>query len=173
MPETLQIVLAVVVIAAAVSDLKTGRIPNWITVPGAALGLALQGYHGGLQGAIFSLAGAALGLGIFRVLYLAGGMGAGDVKLFGAVGALVGPQALVWVFIFTGLLGGVAALALAMARGRLRQTLAQTGHLMLSFGRLRWEEARQASSLHAPDALRLPYGAVIAGGALLFLVFHP
>ena len=150
MPETLQIALAAVVFAAAVSDLRTGRIPNWITVPGAALGL-----------------------GIFMVLYLAGGMGAGDVKLFGAVGALVGPQALVWVFIFTGLLGGVAALALAMARGRLRQTLAQTGHLMLSFGRLRWEEARQASSLHAPGALRLPYGAVIAGGALLFLVFHP
>ena len=169
MPETLQLALAAVVIAAAVSDLKRGRIPNWITVPGATLGLALQSYHGGLQGAIFSLAGAAMGLGIFMVLYLAGGMGAGDVKLFGAVGALVGPQALVWVFIFTGLLGGVAALALAMARGRLRQTLVQTGHLMLSFGKLRWEEARQASSLHAPGALRLPYGAVIAGGALLFL----
>ena len=169
MPESIRIALTAVVIAAAVSDLRTGRIPNWITVPGAALGLALQSYHGGLEGAVFSLAGAALGLGIFLVLYLAGGMGAGDVKLFGAVGALVGPQALVWVFIFTGLLGGVAALALAMARGRLRQTLAQTGHLMLSFGRLRWEEARESSSLNAPGALRLPYGAVIAGGALLFL----
>ena len=173
MPQSLQLALAAVVIAAAVSDLKTGRIPNWITAPGAVLGLALQGYHGGFQGALSSLVGAALGLGIFMVLYLAGGMGAGDVKLFGAVGTLVGPQSLVWVFIFTGLLGGIAAIALAMAHGRLRHTLAQTGHLMLSFGRLRWEEARQASSLHAPGALRLPYGAVIAGGALLFLVFHP
>ena len=169
MPETLQVVLAAVVIAAAASDLRTGRIPNRITVPGAALGLALQGYHGGIHGTLAALAGAGLGLAIFMVLYLAGGMGAGDVKLFGAVGALVGPQALVWVFIFTGLLGGVAALALAMARGRLRQTLASTGQLMLSFGKLRWEEARQASSLHAPGALLLPYGAVIAGGALLFL----
>lgn len=173
MPETLQLALAAVVIAAAASDLKTGRIPNWITVPGAALGLALHAYHGGIQGAILSLAGAALGLGIFLVLYLAGGMGAGDAKLFGAVGAIVGPQALVWVFIFTGLLGGIAAVALATARGRLRQTLAQTGHLMLSFGRVHWEEARQASSLPATGALRLPYGAVIAAGALLFLAFHP
>jgi len=72
-----------------VSDLKTGRIPNWITVPGAVLGLALQSYHDGFQGALSSLVGAALGVGIFMVLYLAGGMGAGDVKLFGAVGALV------------------------------------------------------------------------------------
>lgn len=180
MPATLQFALAAVVIVAAVSDLKTGRIPNWITVPGAALGLALHAYHGALQGALSSLVGTALGLGIFMILHLTGGMGAGDVKLFGAVGALVGPQALVWVFIFTGLLGGIAAIALAMARGRLRPTLAQTGQLLLSFGRrlprLRarhgWEEARQASLLHAPGALRLPYGAVIAAGALLFLVFY-
>ena len=169
MPPSLQIALAATVLAAAGSDLATRRIPNWITVPGAALGLALHGYHEGFPGALSSLAGAGLGFSIFFVLYLAGGMGAGDVKLYGAVGALVGPQALTLVFVLTGILGGIAAVALASARGRLRETLAQTGQLMLSFGRLRWVEAHQASSLDAPGALRLPYGAVIAGGVLLFL----
>ena len=171
MPVTLQIALAATVLAAAGSDLATRRIPNWITVPGAALGLALHGYHEGFPGALSSLAGAGLGFSIFFVLYLAGGMVAGDVKLFGAVGALVVLQALVLVFVLTGLLGGVAAVALAATHRRLRQTLMSTGQLMLDFGRLRWEEARQASSLASPDALRLPYGAVIAGGALLFLAF--
>ncbi len=157
------------VAAAAVTDIATRRIPNWLTAPGAVLGLALQAYYQGWRGAALSLAGAALGFGIFAALYLAGGMGAGDVKLFAAVGAFVGPYRLALVFIFTGVLGGIVAVALALCRGRLRQVLAQTGHLLLSFGLLRWQEVRRASSLGSPGALRLPYGAVIAGGTLLFL----
>ena len=95
-------------------------------------------------------------------------MGAGDVKLFGAVGALVGPQALILVFVFTGLVGGIAALGLSLFRRRLRQTLNQTGELLLDLGRLRWQDARRASA--APDSLRLPYGIVIAGGTLVSLM---
>ena len=157
------------VIAAAWSDLRTRRIPNWITVLGAALGFALQAFYSGLHGALASLAGAGLGLGVFVALYIAGGMGAGDVKLFSAVGALAGPQALILAFVFTGLLGGIAAVVLAASRRRLREKLEQTGELLLSLGRLRWQEVRGASAAATPDSLRLPYGAVIAGGTLLSL----
>jgi prepilin peptidase CpaA len=115
----IEVVLTLMVIAAAVSDLRTRRIPNWIPVSGAALGFALHVWTGGPWGAISSVAGAALGLGIFITLYIAGGMGAGDVKLFSAVGAIVGPHALVYVFIFTGLLGGIAAVVMIF-RGRRR-----------------------------------------------------
>ena len=167
MPTSLKIGLIVLVAAAAWSDLRTRRIPNWITVPGALLGFALQAWHSGLGGALSSLAGTGLGLGIFILLYAAGGMGAGDVKLFSAVGAFMGPQALIVVFVITGLLGGIAAVALAAYRGRLQETLERTGQLMLSWGRLRRPAAAD------PDSLRLPYGAVIAGGTLLSLViFH-
>jgi prepilin peptidase CpaA len=172
LPASIAAALAAVVIAAAISDLATRRIPNWITLPGALLGFALHGYYGGVHGALLSLAGAALGFSFFLLLHLAGGMGAGDVKLAGAVGALAGPQAFLIVFIATGLLGGVAAIALALVRGRLRQTLERTALLLFNFGRLRWSEARRASSLQHADALRLPYGAVIAGGALAFLALY-
>lgn len=165
----IQVALATMVIAAAVSDAATRRISNWITLPGALVGLALQSYYGGWRGAALSLAGTALGFAIFLALYLAGGMGAGDVKLFAAVGAFVGPQPLVLVFVFSGLLGGIAAVSLALAYGRLRQTLLHTGHILLSLGLLRWQEVRRSSALDAPGSLRLPYGAVIAGGTLLFL----
>src|SRR3990167_599978 len=138
----IQGVLIALVIASAWSDVRTRCIPNWLTVTGAVAGLALHFRQSDFPGAFSSIAGLILGLGIFMALYLAGGMGAGDVKLFGAVGALVGPQRLLLLFVFTGLLGGIAAIALAMAHGRLRQTLAQTGYLMLSFGKLRWEETR-------------------------------
>lgn len=171
LPALLQSALLVVALAAGVWDLLTRRIPNWITVPGAVLGVAIQSYYGGWHGAVSSLAGALLGFSFFLLLYLAGGMGAGDVKLAAAVGALVGAQSFVWVFIVTGLLGGIAAVVLALVRGRLRQTLERTASLVASFGRLRWTEVRNASDLEAKDALRLPYGAVIAGGALAFLAW--
>ena len=109
MPAVINITLIALLLIAAWSDIHTRRIPNSITVPGAAAGLVLNSFYGGFHGTVQSLAGAALGLTIFLALYSTGGMGAGDVKLFGAVGAFTGPQTLVLVFVFTGLLGGVAA----------------------------------------------------------------
>src|ERR1051326_1065360 len=146
MPASIQIALIVLVIGAGWSDLRTRQIPNWLTAPGAALGFVLQIWHAGLHGAWMSLAGLGLGFAIFVGLYLTGGMGAGDVKLFSAVGALTGPQALIVVFVFTGLLGGIAGLILAATRGRLRETLERTGERMLDLGRLRWQEVRAASA---------------------------
>ena len=147
----LQIVLIAMVAAAAWTDLRTRRIPNWIPVSGAVIGV--------IFGGLSSLAGAAVGFGIFIILYIAGGMGAGDVKLFSAVGALVGPQQLMIVFVFTGLLGGVAALALSLSRGRLRETLAKASGIAVGI-----------RSLPAADSLRLPYGVIIAAGTLIHLV---
>src|SRR5215471_21315822 len=162
MPAAIEITLILLVSAAAWSDLRTRHIPNWITVSGAAAGLGLHVVYGGLSGAMQSLAGAALGLAIFFGLYAAGGMGAGDVKLFGAVGAFAGPQSLILIFVLTGLLGGIAGIGLALYRGRLQQTLERTRELFIDMGRMRWEQLRATAG--APNALRLPYGAVIAGG---------
>ena len=168
MPTAIETALIILVSAAAWTDLRTKRIPNWITVSGAAVGLGLHIVYGGASGAMQSLAGAALGLAIFLGLYAGGGMGAGDVKLFGAVGAFAGPQALVLVFVFTGLLGGVAGLGLAVYRGCLGQTLTRTRELLTGMGSLKWQEVRAAAA--SPGSLRLPYGAVIAGGTLISLV---
>jgi prepilin peptidase CpaA len=138
MPDVIEIVLLIVITAATFTDLRTHQIPNAITVPAAVTGLALNATLSGWHGAVISVEGALLGIGIFLVFFLIGGMGAGDVKLFGAVGSLVGPHALLLVFVFTGLVGGVSAAVLALWRGNLRGTL--------------------------------PYGAVIAGGTLMFLI---
>ena len=170
LPAAMKVTLVAMVAFAATTDLAARRIPNWITAPGALLALALHAYYGGWRGALAAVAGAALGFGIFLALYVAGGMGAGDVKLFAAVGAFTGPQPLLLVFVLTGLLGGCAAVVMALARGRLRQTLSNTGRILASAGALRFGEVRRSSALDAPGALRLPYGAVIAGGTLLGLL---
>jgi len=166
----LDIVLIALVLAAAWTDLRTRHIPNWIPVTGAICGIVFSIWFNGLAGLLSCIAGAALGMAIFLPLYLLGGMGAGDVKLFTAVGLLVGPQALVLVFVLTGLSGGIAAAMLALWRGCLRQTLRQTGDLMMELSRMHWQAARSTAVNAGPQALRLPYGAVIAGGTLLSLI---
>jgi len=120
---SIEIVLVCFVVAAAFADLRSRHIPNRLTLPAAALGLAMHTWLDGLNGALASVEGAAVGLGIFIVFFLLRGMGAGDVKLFGAVGALAGPGPLVLIFVFTGLLGGVVAGAVAFRRGHLRSSL--------------------------------------------------
>ena len=126
MPLGIKLALVVLVASAAWMDLSTRRIPNWITIPGAAAGVVLQSLYGGLHGTLAALAGACAGFAIFILIYIAGGIGAGDVKLFAAVGALVGPQSLAVVFVITGLLGGVAGAVRAAYLRRLRKTLDQT-----------------------------------------------
>jgi prepilin peptidase CpaA len=116
MPRAIEVMLAMLVVVAAAHDLRSRHIPNWLTVSGAVVGFVLHCLYGGWSGAGASLAGAVLGLGMFIVFFLAGGMGAGDVKLFGAVGSFVGPQALVLVFVFTALLGGLTALGMVIWR---------------------------------------------------------
>ena len=161
MPRNIEIVLIALVTAAAWSDLRTRRIPNWITVPGAAVGLALQTWYGGLYGGLASLAGAALGFGIFIILYIAGGMGAGDVKLFSAVGALVGPQTLI--------------LCIRIYRTDRAGLLPSRWQYRADGSAKHWRKPEllmrgTRAAAAAPDALRLPYGAVIAGGTLVSIV---
>lgn len=110
------VVLTVLVVAftavAAVTDFRTKRLPNWLTVPCFAAGLvfhmALGAYHGGLAGMgqslLWSLAGFGTGFGILLGLWLIGGGGAGDVKLMGALGAWLGWKATLYVFVISTLL---------------------------------------------------------------------
>src|SRR5947199_6666746 len=134
MPAAMMLGLIVLVSLAAWSDLRTRRIPNSITVTGAAAGVFLHVFYYGASGALQSVAGAAFGLAIFLVFYIAGGMGAGDVKLFGAVGAFAGPRGMIIVFVVTALLGGIAALALVLWHGRLGATLVRMGGMLIGMG---------------------------------------
>src|SRR5690242_564869 len=108
-------------LAAAVWDLRTRRIPNVLTFGGTLVALLLHGYMGGLSGVGLSLAGWAVGLALFFPFFALGGLGAGDVKLLAAVGALVGPLPAVWVALFTMIAGGVMAILVASYSGYLRR----------------------------------------------------
>src|SRR4029079_6556305 len=101
-----RIVPLVLVGVAAVIDIRTRRIPNLLTFGGAASAFVYFVIMHGFSGLGQSAAGWAVGLALFMPIFLLGGMGAGDVKLLGAVGAWLGPAcALLWAF-FAVLAGG-------------------------------------------------------------------
>jgi len=86
-------VLLALTAVAAVTDSRTGLIPNWLTLPALALAPALQLAHGGSDALVHSLCGIAACAVIPLVLFRLGAMGGGDVKLLGAIGGLLGPLA--------------------------------------------------------------------------------
>ena len=85
--------------AAVFSDLRTRRIPNWLTVPSLVLALVVHGCHGRLDGLVFSLLGFAAGFGVLFLLWLMGGGGGGDVKMMAALGAWLGWKMTLAVFV--------------------------------------------------------------------------
>ena len=105
------ILLSSILVVAAIIDLRVQKIPNLLTFPTMVFGLVYYGVITGWDGFLFSLGGLALGIAIFFILYLMGGMGAGDAKLMGAVGAIIGPKGVLLAALLSAIVGGVYALA--------------------------------------------------------------
>ncbi len=170
-PPGVEVVLIVLVLAAAVYDVRYRRIPNWISVSGAVIGLALNTFlYRGWSGLLFSLKGLLLGFGLYFVLYALRAMGAGDVKLMGAVGSLVGWQDWLAIFLVTALVGGIMALIVVISRGRFQKTIWNVGYILgeMRHGRPAYIN-REELDVKNPKSVGLPHGAVIAVGTIFFL----
>lgn len=102
-------IASVFFVFACVWDTLRAKIPNVLNASLAITGLALSFYTEGYPGILASLAGLTLGIALLLGPWLMGGMGAGDVKALGALGALLGPSQLIDVFVYIGLIGGVMA----------------------------------------------------------------
>jgi prepilin peptidase CpaA len=105
-------------------DLRTRRIPQVLTLGGALAGFAFHLANGGWSGGASSAAGWALGIALFLAPFALGGLGAGDVKLLGALGAWFGPGDVIWLALYAGVAGGVLALLVSLATGYLSEALA-------------------------------------------------
>ena len=99
---------------AAFWDMKTQKIPNLLTFPMMLLGLGYHGIANGVNGVCFSAAGICIGICLFLIPYLLGGMGAGDAKLMGAAGALLGAKGVILAALLAIVFGGIYAMVLLM-----------------------------------------------------------
>lgn len=151
---------------AAIIDVSTRRVPNWLTIPGICMGVCINGYLSGAEGVKSSLLGVFTGFLLLFFAYLLGGMGAGDVKLLSAVGSFVGPRLVFYSFVWMALAGGVIAFFVLIYKKAFSQTLRNLRSL-LSGWILRTHENGVDISLKNPSLLKLPYGVAIAIGTVL------
>jgi prepilin peptidase CpaA len=152
----------------SVFDVKSRRVPNFLTGPSILFGLLLHLSLGGWRAmGISALAGLICGL-VFLIFYLAGGMGAGDVKLITAVGCICGLHNIASLLALTGIAGGVMAVGLALSRGRLKETL---GNVVALVSHHRSEGLTPHPEINVLNVttLRLPYALAISAGCVLTL----
>lgn len=152
-------------------DVRYRRIPNLFVLATLIGGLTLNLALGGLQGGIASIGGCLLAFILMFMLHVFGAMGAGDVKLFAAIGSVLGAHLVLPTFLVVVLTGGLLALVVMLRSGVVRTTLQRV--LQIFVGLLPgWQMPR--FSVPADRRLTIPYGAAITIGAIIATaIFHP
>lgn len=153
-------VLSLGLTVAVVTDMRSRRIPNWLTGAIAAAGFGMA-FGGGPVTPVQALLGLIAGLLLMMPGHVIGATGAGDVKLMAAVGAVVGPDLALRAFLYSAVAGGVFAIIVAARRGVLATTLQDTSRLVTAPALAR--QTIEASS----RANRFAYGPAIAVGTLV------
>lgn len=152
-------------ILAMTIDLKTARVPNWLTGGGLIAGVGVRTFLAGGAGLETALAGALLGGGILFIPFLVRGIGGGDVKLMAAVSAWLGIGHAVAFILATAIAGGLWALGYLTLRKQTAEALSKmlrTIRFHLAAGLRPLEPAAE----QAGRSVHLPYTLAIASGAL-------
>jgi prepilin peptidase CpaA len=153
-------------LAGGWTDWRSRRIPNWLTVPGLVLGIAVNSWLHGWPGAKASLLGAGLGLALLLPFVLIRSLGAGDWKFVGALGAFLGPENLLTVLVLGILVNGVMALIMIVRKKRLRETLRNLGRMLAAF--LTMHLPGPDLTLDNPDLVKVPFGVAVAIAVILY-----
>jgi len=157
--------LLLILTCAVWIDVSQHRIPNTLSLGGIVLGIALQTWTSGISGLVAGLSGMAVAGAIFLPFYLLHGMGAGDVKLMGAVGAFLGPHD---ALLATGLslgAGGAIAFIILLVRGGLAP-LARRYWATLKCFLVTRKLIHQPPARGEVAAMKFPYAAAIGIGTV-------
>jgi prepilin peptidase CpaA len=141
-------------------DWRTRRIPNWLTVPAFFAGIAFNATAWGWVGMKAALVGAGLGLGLLLPFVLLRGLGAGDWKLMGALGAWLGPDNIILALLGTIFVAGIMAVVQVLRSGKVKQTLANMWVVFLTL--VTFGVRSSKVNLDNPGLLTLPFGVAAA-----------
>jgi prepilin peptidase CpaA len=165
------IFLGIVLFVAVTIDLRTQRIPNLLTFPAAALTLIYYSINSGLNGFLFSAVGLLAGISLFIIPYLLGGMGAGDAKLMGVVGSVLGAKGVFYAFLFSAVVGGIYAIILTLFyRQQFRGFYKKQLVALINFFLIR-KYIPEPGDVGRKKP-RLCYGLAIALGTGIYIVFN-
>ncbi|MCP8616130.1 A24 family peptidase [Salirhabdus salicampi] len=157
----INIILITVLCISFITDIRYRKIFNNVTYPTILISLVYYGFHTGTSGVLFSVLGLLTGLLLFMFPFLLGGIGAGDVKLLGVIGALKGTHFVFFAFLYTCIVGGIIALFLLVYQRRLK-CLTKRIYLMMN---LKSMDTINKNEFHSS----FPYGVPIVIGTLIQL----
>lgn len=162
------ITLTLVLLISLITDIKKRKILNIITLPSILIAFIYYTVALGSSGFIFSGKGFLVGLGLLLIPYLLGGMGAGDVKLMAAIGALMGASFVFYSFMYTALIGGIIALFLIIKQkgfGKSIKNFFSVTFLRDNLGSIIINKGEQSSRIF------FPYGVAIVLGTFCTLIW--
>jgi prepilin peptidase CpaA len=165
-------VLGILCTIAMVTDIRSSTIPNVLTLSFTVIGTALQTILEGWTGLTSSMLGAGVGFTSVWLLYLFKGVGAGDVKLFAAIGSITGWAPALLILFYAILLSGLIGSLLLIYRW-----LKQRGHTSIiqrvwwiCFTR-DWDQVHQFTLDHRSDTLKFPFMLAVFPAVMLLLIF--
>jgi prepilin peptidase CpaA len=152
-------------------DLKTRRIPNFLTFGIALSGLAFQSVWFGWNGLSEGALGLLLGFSLLFIPYLFGGLGAGDVKALAAMGAWLGPVLVMSLFFYMTICGVLIALGMLCWKGKLRRTLSQFKDTTINWVLCRLHGLKHVSAAIGPtEGENIPYVTALAVAMVIIFV---
>ena len=167
----LNFTVVAVVGLAAFFDIKERRIPNWVVLLGFCGAVLLALLQGSNQ-LIIVVVGFFAGILALLVPFALGWLGAGDVKLFAAVGALLGYMALPRVFFYSCIVAGIIAL-LALAMGYVNEISFKRFWTDCKFFFLAGRSGLPKTMPVKPGAYSVPWGVAIGAGTIMAYYFDP
>lgn len=160
---------AVMLAVAFVTDITKQKIPNWLTVTGAISGLIFHLATTGWNGLAFSAAGLACGFAPMLALYVLRAVGAGDVKLFAALGAFTGAVFSLYAMAASLICAGLIALFVLLWRSDGVQRLTHAGFLLIQLAAFR--KLSVLKSDPASDGrLRFPFMWAVLPGVIITII---
>jgi len=160
--------LAVLLALSVYWEMKEHRIPNWLTVSGMLAGLMLAYLRGG-ETLISSLVGLGIGFGFLFIFYVFGGIGGGDVKLMGAIGALLGHKLVVPALFYTAVIGAFMAVVVLIWRRTSPSRSAKTTESESGMPAVEGAAPPIPEADQKPGAT-IPYGVAMAAGSIMALL---
>lgn len=158
----LSILVMIVASIALVTDLLFRKIPNVLTFTTMVIGCALAFCEHSWKGLGFHFLAVILGLALYLGIYLAKALGAGDVKLLMAFGALMGPKGVLDIGFLAIFIGAIMAVMILISRGRIAEFL----HKMIRF-------VYAFEKPQVDHKLKMPFGVALSLAAVFTVLYHP
>ncbi|MFD2046155.1 prepilin peptidase [Ornithinibacillus salinisoli] len=158
-------ILFLFLIVAFIIDVRSHKIPNWLSAGGMVIGVLYHLISDGIEGLIFSFLGLLIAGGIFLILYVFKALGAGDVKLFAAIGAIVGVQMVLYMMMYAIIVAGlIAIIILLFTKTFLRKMTSVFFHIL---GSIFSKDFRRLEEFKTTKSTRFPFMYAVIPAVML------